>query len=42
LQQAHAFVAVCTVHDVVMLIAQVQANQIGDVLVILDHEDASG
>ena len=42
LQQAHALIAVGTVNHLELFVAQVQADQVGDVLVILDHEDAFG
>ncbi|MNG03100.1 hypothetical protein D3C84_861620 [compost metagenome] len=42
LQQAHAFGAVGAVHDLELLITQMQADQVGDMQVILDHEDAFG
>ncbi|MNC65668.1 hypothetical protein D3C75_1159810 [compost metagenome] len=42
LQQAHAFIAIGAVHHLELLIAKMQADQVGDVLVVLDHEDAFG
>jgi hypothetical protein len=42
LQQAHAFVAVGAVHHLELLIAQVQADQVGDMQIVLDHEDSFG
>ncbi|CAI8941815.1 hypothetical protein EMIT0P265_50394 [Pseudomonas zeae] len=42
LQQAHALVAVGAVCDLELFVPQMQANQVGDVLVILDHKDAFG
>jgi hypothetical protein len=42
LQQAHAFVAIGAVHHLELLIAQVQADKVGDMQIVLDHEDSFG
>jgi hypothetical protein len=42
LQQAHALIAIGTVDHLELLITQMQANEVGDVHIVLDHEDAFG
>lgn len=42
LQQAQAFAAVGAVHHLEVFVAQVQADQVGNVGVVLDHQDSFG
>ncbi|WP_242487848.1 hypothetical protein [Pseudomonas sp. TH31] len=42
LQQAHAFVPVGAMHHLELLITKMQADQVGDVQIVLDHQDAFG
>ncbi len=42
LEQAHAFVAIGTVGHLELLVAQVQADQVGDMGIVLDHQDSFG
>ncbi|MNI61194.1 hypothetical protein D3C73_1164500 [compost metagenome] len=42
LQQAHAFIAIGAVHHLELLVAKMQADQVGDMHIVLDHQDAFG
>ncbi|MCY1440033.1 hypothetical protein D9M71_562900 [compost metagenome] len=41
-QQFQGSVAIAFVHHVQLLVTQVQGDQVGDVLIVLDHQDAFG
>eukprot|EP01132_Coremiostelium_polycephalum_P021742 gene21741-biopygen12229 len=42
LQQAQAFVTIGTVNHLELLVPQVQADQIGNMGIVLDHQDTFG
>jgi hypothetical protein len=42
LQQSHAFIAIGAMHHLELFVAQMQADKVGDMQIVFDHEDAFG